>query len=159
MGKTRYDYLDIPYLYQMILGQIPRVIEIQWAQTLNPLMKTSVWQQLNIHGFISRTNRQKIALQWLRYVKYRFMVISFIDSYTKAKWYHFFCFLFTLFNKLADLFFFLFHPGCDVGFYGENCSKTCGLCNSGTCDIVTGQCDELGCALPGFQASACIGTL
>lgn len=46
--------------------------------------------------------------------------------------------------------------GCDVGFYGENCSKTCGLCKSGTCDIVSGQCDELGCALPGLQASACI---
>lgn len=66
---------------------------------------------------------------------------------------------FTLFTKLAELKFFLFHPGCDVGFYGENCSKTCGLCKSGTCDIVSGQCDELGCALPGLQASACIGSL
>nr|ACH42087.1 predicted protein tyrosine phosphatase [Crassostrea gigas] len=46
--------------------------------------------------------------------------------------------------------------GCDVGYYGENCSKSCGVCKSGTCDIVTGQCDELGCALPGLQASACI---
>lgn len=45
--------------------------------------------------------------------------------------------------------------GCDVGFYGENCSKTCGLCKSGSCDIVNSQCDQFGCALPGFQTPGC----
>lgn len=45
--------------------------------------------------------------------------------------------------------------GCDVGFYGEGCSKTCGLCQSGTCDIVTGQCDQFGCIHVGFQAPIC----
>lgn len=157
MGKTRYDFPDILYLYLMSLGRILRAIEIQWVLTFHPLMKTSVWQQLNIYGFISRTIRQKIGCQCLRYVKYKFMVI-FLSIVTQFK--NNITFLkFTLFTKLAELKFFLFHPGCDVGFYGENCSKTCGLCKSGTCDIVSGQCDELGCALPGLQASACIGSL
>lgn len=75
MEKTRYDYLDIPYLYLMSLGQILCAIEIQWVLAFHPSMKTSVWQQLNIYGFISRTIRQKIARQCLRYVKYKFLVI------------------------------------------------------------------------------------
>lgn len=153
MGKIRYDYLDILYLYLMSLGQIFRAIEIQWVLTFHPLLKTSVWQQLNIYGFISRTIRQRIAHQCLRYVKFRFMVKKIIDSYTIPKT------ILYVIQNLAKLKFFLFHPGCGVGFYGENCSKTCGLCKSGTCDIVSGQCDELGCALPGLQASACIGSL
>lgn len=45
--------------------------------------------------------------------------------------------------------------GCDVGCYDENCSKKCGLCKSGSCDIVTGQCDQSGCALPGLQTPSC----
>lgn len=43
-----------------------------------------------------------------------------------------------LFIKLVELKFFLFYLGCDVGFYGENCFKICGLCKSGICDIVFG---------------------
>uniref|UniRef100_K1QP19 Receptor-type tyrosine-protein phosphatase mu n=1 Tax=Magallana gigas TaxID=29159 RepID=K1QP19_MAGGI len=45
--------------------------------------------------------------------------------------------------------------GCDVGCYDENCSKKCGLCKSGSCDIVTGQCDQSGCAIPGLQTPSC----
>lgn len=46
--------------------------------------------------------------------------------------------------------------GCRVGFYGEGCLKTCGVCKSRTCDIVTGQCDRFGCIHAGFQAPMCI---
>lgn len=157
MGKTRYDYLDILYLYLMSLGQILRAIEIQWVLTFHPSMKTSVWQQLNIYGFISRTIRQKIAHQCLRYVKYRSMVI-FLSIVTQFK-NNINFFLIYIIHKISRIKIHLFQPGCNVGYYGENCSKSCGVCKSGTCDIVTGQCDELGCALPGLQASACIGSL
>lgn len=37
--------------------------------------------------------------------------------------------------------------GCEVGYYGENCSTTCDHCkNNGTCGIRNGECDSLGCA-------------
>lgn len=72
-------------------------------------MKTSVWQQLNIYGFISRTIRQKIAHQCLRYVKYRSMVI-FLSIVTQFK-NNIIFFLFTLFTKLAELKFIYFNQG------------------------------------------------
>lgn len=109
MGKTRYDYLDILYLYLMSLGQILRAIEIQWVLTFHPSMKTSVWQQLNIYGFISCTIRQKIAHQCLRYVKYRSMVI-FLSIVTQFK-NNIIFFKFTLFTKLAELKFIYFNQG------------------------------------------------
>lgn len=41
----------------------------------------------------------------------------------------------------------------------KTAQKKCGLCKSGSCDIVTGQCDQSGCALPGLQTPSCKGTL
>lgn len=64
-------------------------------------------------------------------------------------------------KKYVYLYFIIYfhlNLGCDVGFYDKNCSKTCGLCKSGSCDIETGQCDRSGCALPGFQTPNCKGT-
>ena len=29
---------------------------------------------------------------------------------------------------------------CDEGEYGENCKYTCGFCQNGTCDAITGLC-------------------
>lgn len=45
--------------------------------------------------------------------------------------------------------------GCDLPYYGEDCSKICGLCKSGVCDIDNGQCDSSGCIHQEFQAPAC----
>lgn len=45
METTRYDYLDIPYLYQMSLGQILRVIGIQKAEIFQPSLKKNVGLQ------------------------------------------------------------------------------------------------------------------
>uniref|UniRef100_K1PXV5 Multiple epidermal growth factor-like domains 10 n=1 Tax=Magallana gigas TaxID=29159 RepID=K1PXV5_MAGGI len=46
--------------------------------------------------------------------------------------------------------------GCETGFYGDNCSKSCDHCvNNKYCDIDTGQCDDLGCALQ-HQPPSCI---
>lgn len=46
--------------------------------------------------------------------------------------------------------------GCKTGFYGDNCSKSCDHCvNNKYCDIDTGQCDDLGCALQ-HQPPSCI---
>eukprot|EP00105_Crassostrea_gigas_P015664 XP_011432729.2 PREDICTED: multiple epidermal growth factor-like domains protein 10 [Crassostrea gigas] len=46
--------------------------------------------------------------------------------------------------------------GCETGTYDINCSKTCRHCkNSETCDIDTGECDDIGCALPGFKPPMC----
>lgn len=56
MEKTRYDYLDIPYLYQMSLGQILRVIGIQKAEIFQPSLKKNVGLQLSISGSISHTD-------------------------------------------------------------------------------------------------------
>lgn len=48
--------------------------------------------------------------------------------------------------------------GCETGTYDINCSKTCRHCkNSETCDIDTGECDDIGCALPGFKPPMCSG--
>lgn len=48
--------------------------------------------------------------------------------------------------------------GCETGTYGINCSRTCSHCkNSATCNIETGECDVLGCALTGFKPPLCIG--
>lgn len=36
--------------------------------------------------------------------------------------------------------------GCEVGYYGENCS-TCDHCkNNATCGVERGECDSFGCA-------------
>nr|XP_022312503.1 protein jagged-1-like isoform X2 [Crassostrea virginica] len=46
--------------------------------------------------------------------------------------------------------------GCDLGKYGVNCNKTCNHCkNNATCGVVSGKCNEEGCAHPGFQAPYC----
>nr|XP_034322286.1 uncharacterized protein LOC105328158 isoform X3 [Crassostrea gigas] len=46
--------------------------------------------------------------------------------------------------------------GCETGTYDVNCSKTCSHCkNSKTCNIDTGECDENGCAVPGFKPPMC----
>ncbi|XP_065939417.1 receptor-type tyrosine-protein phosphatase epsilon isoform X2 [Magallana gigas] len=46
--------------------------------------------------------------------------------------------------------------GCETGTYDINCTKTCSHCkNSETCDIYTGECDDNGCALPGFKSPLC----
>lgn len=63
MEKTRYDYLDIPYLYQMSLGQILRVIGIQKAEIFQPSLKKNVGLQLNISGSISHTDHLLTVLQ------------------------------------------------------------------------------------------------
>lgn len=48
--------------------------------------------------------------------------------------------------------------GCETGTYDVNCSKTCSHCkNSKTCNIDTGECDENGCAVPGFKPPMCTG--
>lgn len=52
-----------------------------------------------------------------------------------------------------------FNVGCDLPYYGEDCSKICGLCKSGVCDIDNGQCDSSGCIHQEFQAPACNGTI
>lgn len=37
--------------------------------------------------------------------------------------------------------------GCEVGYYGENCSRTCDHCkNNATCGVESGECDRFGCA-------------
>lgn len=37
--------------------------------------------------------------------------------------------------------------GCDTGYYGEDCSKTCEHCiNNNTFGIHNGNCDDTGCA-------------
>ncbi|XP_065938709.1 receptor-type tyrosine-protein phosphatase alpha isoform X2 [Magallana gigas] len=37
--------------------------------------------------------------------------------------------------------------GCEVGYYGENCSRTCDHCkNNATCEVESGECDKFGCA-------------
>lgn len=37
--------------------------------------------------------------------------------------------------------------GCEVGYYGKNCSTTCDHCkNNASCGIQSGECDSLGCA-------------
>lgn len=53
-----------------------------------------------------------------------------------------------------------FFLGCETGTYDINCTKTCSHCkNSETCDIYTGECDDNGCALPGFKSPLCSGKL
>lgn len=48
--------------------------------------------------------------------------------------------------------------GCETGTYNVNCFKTCSHCkNSEACDINTGECDDNGCALPGFKSPMCSG--
>ena len=44
---------------------------------------------------------------------------------------------------------------CDHGYYGMNCSDTCGHCVNGntTCDIATGQCPD-GCSA-GWKGETC----
>lgn len=38
-------------------------------------------------------------------------------------------------------------PGCEVGYYGEDCSKKCDHCkNNASCGIQNGECDRFGCA-------------
>lgn len=44
-------------------------------------------------------------------------------------------------------FFKFFLLGCEVGYYGKNCSMTCEHCkNNATCGIRNGECDSFGCA-------------
>lgn len=62
MEKTRYDYLDIPYLYQMSLGQILRVIGIQKAEIFQPSLKKNVGLQLSVSGSISHTDHLPTVL-------------------------------------------------------------------------------------------------
>ncbi|XP_052695519.1 uncharacterized protein LOC128173882 [Crassostrea angulata] len=46
--------------------------------------------------------------------------------------------------------------GCNVGYYGENCSKKCDRCsNNTTCGIENGECDALGCSNNGYQPPLC----
>ncbi|XP_078330009.1 receptor-type tyrosine-protein phosphatase gamma-like [Crassostrea virginica] len=46
--------------------------------------------------------------------------------------------------------------GCETGRYGTNCSKTCGHCkNNDLCGIVSGKCDESGCAKTNFYPPLC----
>lgn len=46
--------------------------------------------------------------------------------------------------------------GCNTGTYGLQCNKKCDHCkNNNTCDIDTGECDNLGCALAGFEPNMC----
>lgn len=48
--------------------------------------------------------------------------------------------------------------GCETGTYDVNCSKTCSHCNNKeNCGIDTGECDDNGCALPGFKSHMCNG--
>lgn len=51
-----------------------------------------------------------------------------------------------------------FFTGCDVGYYGENCSDRCYHCkNNATCGIQHGDCDDSGCVNPGKQPPRCKG--
>lgn len=63
MEKTRYDYLDIPYLYLMSLGRIPHVIEIQRAEIFHQSLKMNVGLQLSISGSISHMYQLSTVLQ------------------------------------------------------------------------------------------------
>ncbi|XP_065938298.1 uncharacterized protein [Magallana gigas] len=50
--------------------------------------------------------------------------------------------------------------GCDSGHYGENCSSNCDHCkNNATCGIQNGECDNNGCAGPGYQPPLCKGCI
>lgn len=50
----------------------------------------------------------------------------------------------------------IFDLGCNVGFYGEDCSKKCNHCrNNATCRIQNGECDDLGCSNKGYQPPSC----
>nr|XP_034319766.1 uncharacterized protein LOC105348378 isoform X2 [Crassostrea gigas] len=50
--------------------------------------------------------------------------------------------------------------GCDVGYYGENCSDRCYHCkNNATCGIQHGDCDDSGCVNPGKQPPRCKGCI
>lgn len=64
-------------------------------------------------------------------------------------------------NTFCQQFFVYFYLlGCETGTYDISCSKTCSHCkNSETCDIDTGECDDNGCAIPGFKSSMCSGKL
>lgn len=53
--------------------------------------------------------------------------------------------------KLTNTMWFDFHLfltlGCEVGYYGEDCSKKCDHCkNNASCGIQNGECDRFGCA-------------
>ncbi|XP_065938287.1 protein draper-like [Magallana gigas] len=46
--------------------------------------------------------------------------------------------------------------GCETGHYGEDCAKKCDHCkNNATCGIQNGECDDNGCASPGYQPPLC----
>lgn len=44
--------------------------------------------------------------------------------------------------------------GCPLGFFGEKCQTSCGKCQNGVCDHVTGRCTT-GCK-PGWTGLICI---
>uniref|UniRef100_A0A8W8NPK4 protein-tyrosine-phosphatase n=1 Tax=Magallana gigas TaxID=29159 RepID=A0A8W8NPK4_MAGGI len=46
--------------------------------------------------------------------------------------------------------------GCEVGYYGRNCTNKCDHCkNSVTCGVQNGECDALGCINDGYQPPLC----
>ena len=56
------------------------------------------------------------------------------------------------------LYLFEIYVGCDTGKYGNNCSKSCDHChNKYHCGIVSGKCDQSGCANKNFLPPFCEG--
>lgn len=52
----------------------------------------------------------------------------------------------------------IFYLGCEVGYYGRNCTNKCDHCkNSVTCGVQHGECDALGCINEGYQPPLCNG--
>lgn len=52
----------------------------------------------------------------------------------------------------------IFYLGCEVGYYGRNCTNKCDHCkNSVTCGVQHGKCDALGCINDGYQPPLCKG--
>lgn len=50
----------------------------------------------------------------------------------------------------------IFHLGCEVGYYGRNCTNKCDHCKSSvTCGVQNGECDVLGCINDGYQHPLC----
>lgn len=68
----------------------------------------------------------------------------------------YFSFWFLILNTARNhyIIFFLSFLECSAGYYGENCSVSCGHClNKTACDHITGICIQ-GCE-PGYQAVNC----
>nr|XP_022306194.1 neurogenic locus notch homolog protein 1-like isoform X2 [Crassostrea virginica] len=46
--------------------------------------------------------------------------------------------------------------GCEPGKYGVNCTMTCSHCKTNvSCGIVKGECNDAGCAYPGYRTPYC----